>query len=35
MLVWVDAPCGVEQDVDEVKKGKKWSVVKSNEGEES
>jgi len=32
MLVWADAPYGVEQDVDEVKKSKKWSVVKSNEG---
>jgi hypothetical protein len=35
MLVWVDAPYGVEQDVDEAKKRKKWSVVKSNEGEKS
>jgi hypothetical protein len=33
MLVWVDAPHGVEKDVDEVKKSKKWSVVESNEGE--
>jgi len=35
MLVWVDVPHGVEQDVDEVKKSKKWSVVKGNEGEKS
>jgi len=35
MLVWVDAPCGAKQDVDEVKKSKKWSVVKGNEGEKS
>jgi len=31
----VDAPHGVEQDVDEVKKSKKWFVVKGNEGEKS
>jgi len=35
MLAWVDVPRGVEQDVGEVKKSKKWSVAESNEGEKS
>ena len=29
MLVWVDVLCGVEQDVDEVKKSKKWPMIRS------
>ena len=29
MLVWVDMPHGVEKHVDEVKKSKKWSMIRS------